>query len=485
MKKLQKISVLTIWIVSALIVIYNIAREATSATMVKCTATLVGTGIVSTIIYFLKINDRLKSIMISVITGLATLVCAIVLNGNVECIFAGYMVLGMVTLYFDKKIMLAYGIIYNACSVLLLQVGPQYLTANLITRAQAQLYVIVNIVLWLILLVATFRANKLMDNAEQASRKATETTEMIAKQSEVVKGIVNNLHASVEISSSEVEGLSREADYIVEAVGCFAQKQEETSKSLEALKDTTSRANEDVINNYELANSMSKEYSNVTKSIRDVMEERNKFQQSMNDISQTIQESVESANIFLEESDKIKNILDEINVISNQTNLLSLNASIEAARAGEDGRGFAVVADQVRVLSEQSQMYALKIQEIINPFADAIKELAQRVGTSADSVEEGMAELNKLVDCFINISKSSKQTEQAIGTEVDMIKQIRDEFEVVYNKLEKILVISGEMDCAAGDSSNAIKKQAEDIVSTVEYLKQIMTISDELNQKFN
>ena len=59
-----------------------------------------------------------------------------------------------------------------------------------------------------------------------------------------------------------------------------------------------------------------------------------------------------------EASEKIGNIISEIESIASQTNLLSLNASIEAARAGEAGKGFAVVANQVNVLADQSAQAA-------------------------------------------------------------------------------------------------------------------------------
>lgn len=484
MKKLQKINIILMWTVCVLIIVYNIALRADMKKAVIAVSTMFMVATIATVIYRLSITEYIKAMIISIMSGIATLLCSIALGGNKECIFIAYMVLGVVMLYFDQRIMLGYGIAYGVCAFTVFKINPVYISSLDMPVAHGAVCLIVYILLWLILYIATRRANKLMDDAEKASQSAKEYRDTILQQSEVVKDIVEQLHSSVEASAAEVNGMSKEAGEIVEAVDRFARTQEENSVSLEELKKTTLSANTDMAENYNVVSDMKKQYANVMTSITEVMEEREHFEQSMEEMKGTIQESVESANIFLVESEKIVNILREINDISSQTNLLSLNASIEAARAGEHGKGFAVVADEVRVLSEQSQKYALKIQENLESFSNGIKEMADSVGASAASVEHGMAEMNKLVECFKTIRVSAGSTDQAIESEVDMMAELRDEFERIFNELEQIVALSNTMDRAADTSVEAIKDQAENIVLTVGYLEKIKEISDELNGKF-
>ena len=122
------------------------------------------------------------------------------------------------------------------------------------------------------------------------------------------------------------------------------------------------------------------------------------------------------------ESDKIGGVLDVIRGISEQTNLLALNAAIEAARAGEQGRGFAVVADEVRTLASRTQESTLEIQSMIENLqkgtSDAVEAMNQGRERTGESVEQAGKASEALVSIAESIRKiSDMNTQIASATE--------------------------------------------------------------------
>ena len=117
-----------------------------------------------------------------------------------------------------------------------------------------------------------------------------------------------------------------------------------------------------------------------------------------------------------EASQKIGNIISEIEDIASQTNLLSLNASIEAARAGEAGRGFSVVADQIRQLAEQSSTAAVETRELIE---GAIREVEQ----GNEAAERASASIKIVVEGIGKIASSSKMVSSTSADQATAMKQ--------------------------------------------------------------
>ncbi len=134
-------------------------------------------------------------------------------------------------------------------------------------------------------------------------------------------------------------------------------------------------------------------------------------------VASEIEQAVTSINQLDQQSAQIGDILNVIRTISEQTNLLALNAAIEAARAGEAGRGFAVVADEVRHLANRTQQATVEIQQ-------RIQQLQQQT-TDAVSIMNHTAQISdKAVEQAVAAGQSLNTIVQAVGRVADLNLQI-------------------------------------------------------------
>ena len=162
-------------------------------------------------------------------------------------------------------------------------------------------------------------------------------------------------------------------------------------------------------------------------------------------------------------SRSIENIVNAINEISEQTNLLSLNASIEAARAGDSGRGFAVVAGEIRNLATKSMESANQIQEIINSIQHQTNETAK----TTKKAEQIVLTQEKALQDTINVFGSINNLVEDLVLELDKIKQYVAGMESARNdtldSIQNISAVSEESAAASEEVSATAISQSEEI----------------------
>ena len=175
-------------------------------------------------------------------------------------------------------------------------------------------------------------------------------------------------------------------------------------------------------------NNLNSQTTNIAKTIEgeteeivNAVENVQQLTSQLNDDSQSLNDSVMS----------IAQIINLIKDISDQTNLLALNAAIEAARAGEHGRGFAVVADEVRKLAERTQKATQEVE--IN-----ISGLKQNSNNMIEMSETFNHETQKILEVLENFKNNIYQVTQNTSEIEETTKDITNQIEVSNAKIDHI-----------------------------------------------
>lgn len=186
----------------------------------------------------------------------------------------------------------------------------------------------------------------------------------------------------------------------------------------------------------------------------------------MSELSSDIASSAQAVNQVEERVESIGSVVGTIQGISEQTNLLALNAAIEAARAGEAGRGFAVVADEVRNLAQRTQQATVEIQEMITQLqasaTSAVDLMEKSVVEAAEGVElvsNAGSELDGIVAQVTQINDMNFQIATASGQQSSVAEEMSQNLTNVRELVEASVVVVTEL----LDTSEMMQSNAEEL----------------------
>lgn len=311
--------------------------------------------------------------------------------------------------------------------------------------------------------------NELLQHIRSIMLNIAENSENLKESSHMVSDSLSNAKTEISDVSSVMEQMSA--------------AMEESSASLDQINDSIRQIFHAIERIYEQAKNEGVSSEHIMQTALEIyhraVEEKRDAVSRAEIMAESVQQRVEKSR----DVEKIRELTKNIINITDETNLLALNASIEAARAGEAGKGFAVVADEIGKLAANSAASATEIQNVTD-------EVIQTVDELASEAEEMIAFMNDTaIGGYEKLLETSESYQHNVGNMNEMMqrfasesKQLKINMNEIKDALEDVKIAAGESASGASHVTETavrltgnvgdIEKEAESNLEIVEKLNQ-------------
>lgn len=324
------------------------------------------------------------------------------------------------------------------------------------------------------------------DHLMKLNNEVGDIANSIWNMRKVLKDVVmllKNTSAALNSNAELVNKLSFELKGFAEETGAETETlsagMEETAASSEEVSASSTEI-KDAINSMAVkANDGSLEAANISKRANNLMNVSISSNTNTKNLYENVRKNLEQAINDSSSVYKINELTKSILEITEQTNLLSLNAAIEAARAGEAGKGFAVVADEVRKLAEESSETTKKIESIVTLVVNSVNNLSEHSQKLLNFIDKDVL---KNYEDFI-------QTAKQYDNDADTVNSLMLDFSAISEELNaSITGISSAINNVAktaSDGAYGLSNISEKNTSITQRLKDISKSAEENKENAN
>ena len=395
-------------------------------------------------------------------------------TSGVGVVFAYFLGLVIVAMYFNRSVVLFYGLIVLIMNAICASIMPVIYISNY--ALMSWIFIVVLFVASLaVAIILSQTASELIllavdkqNQADQMTANLTHTLEEIAQYAEDSASIAANL---LDQSHNIVAGMEENTASTQEIAAGMQEVSASSQQIIASAEEITSMLN-DLTQRSAQGNEQAQDIEKRALTVQaNADTAKNNTLGVYQDIQARVQKAMEEARVV----EQISGLAQNIAGIADQTNLLALNAAIEAARAGEHGRGFAVVAEEVRKLAEDSASAVNSIQTLTRQVQVALENLLENTSSILEFINKDIiSDYNVMSDIGVQYKDDSNlffQLTHLFNEQIEKItlsmREINSAFESVSSIIQQSALGTQEISLAseaATKASEAINEECQKLV---------------------
>ena len=429
-------------------------------------------------------NDTFKKYLLTTASCLF-IVALFFKNGfNVQYHYLVAFYLVLISLYFDKKLLI-YGICLVYISLVILAfVCPTILTGdtNLFNMISTLLSLLV-VSICVYLLVYTM--NGILKTTHEKHIQSTNALNSIQE-------LMKDIDSMTSIVDTDVSSCNLHTDKLTTSSSNIVSATSDMSLSIQYLTDKITCIDDEMRGAINLTNDSVSLISKIQSNTRTQQSKISEGECAINKVSDTmnsIQSDITQLQILLKELDssiqEVNTLSASVGGIATQTNLLALNANIEAARAGESGKGFAVVADSIGQLARATTDIVNNINDVNANMLNKNQYVSKQIYHNVNQVAEGKDNINEFMNSFDEIKKQSSEIEILIDEQTKKTTKVLETYQTIQEDVEQISAVAEENTATIQEISSIIQDQDCGIGEISQSLSQISTATSKLSSSLN